>query len=59
MASRAVKLLILQAHKLLGLALERWSAGADDELVVDGVIDDDVAQLERDRDELRRRGVDL
>ena len=57
MANRAVKLLVLQAHKLIGLALERWNDTSAEDLQVDGVVDDDVVKQERLRDELRRRGV--
>lgn len=57
MASSAIKLLVLQAHRLLGLALERWDDAPAEELQVYGVVDDDIAKQERLRDELRRRGV--
>lgn len=59
MASRAVKMLVIQAHRLLGLALERWHQQGDDELQVDGVVDEDLVKQERLRAELRRRGLDV
>lgn len=57
--NHVAKLLIRQAHKLIGLALERWDDAAAEELPVDGVVDDDVVKQERLRDELRRRGVNV
>ncbi|MEO8901166.1 MAG: hypothetical protein ABI488_05775 [Polyangiaceae bacterium] len=60
MASRAVKLLVMQAHRMLGLALQRWhDADGATEPEITGVVDEDLAQRESDREELRRRGVNV
>jgi hypothetical protein len=57
--NHVAKLLIRQAHKLIGLALERWDDATIEELDVDGVVDDDIAKQERLKSELRRRGVNV
>ena len=58
MASRAVKLLVMQAHRMLGLAIQRWNdSDSAPEPEVTGVVDEDLVEQERDREELRRRGV--
>jgi hypothetical protein len=57
--NKAVKLLVMQAHRMLGLALERWDTDGAVEPEVTGVIDTDIVEQERDREELRRRGVQI
>jgi hypothetical protein len=58
--NRTVKLLVLQAHRLLGVAIERWHDPEDrPEPPPSELVDLDLVKAERDRDELRRRGVDL
>jgi hypothetical protein len=58
--NKAVKLLVLQAYRMLGLALERWNdTDGAPQPEVTGVIDTDLVEQERDRDELRRRGVNI
>lgn len=56
--NRAVKLLVIQAHRLLGAAIERWNdPDTAPEPEVKGFVDEDLLKRERDLDELRRRGV--
>ncbi|MEO7037372.1 MAG: hypothetical protein ABI548_25680 [Polyangiaceae bacterium] len=58
--NRAVKLLVMQAHRMLGLALERWhAADGAPEPEVAGIVDEELVERERDREELRRRGVNV
>jgi hypothetical protein len=58
--NKAVKLLVLQAHRMLGIALEHWSdPDSAPEPEVTGLVDSNLVEQERDRDELRRRGVQI
>jgi len=58
--NRTVKLLVVQAHRMLGLAIERWhDVDSAPEPEVTGMVDDDLVERERDREELRRRGVNV
>jgi hypothetical protein len=55
----AAKLLLLQARKLIDFVIERWDDAGGEDVRVDGVVDDDVLQREKLREQLRRRGVNL
>ena len=45
---------------MLGLAIERWhDVDSAPEPEVTGMVDDDLVERERDREELRRRGVNV
>lgn len=58
--NKSVKLLVLQAHRMLGLALEHWhDRDAAPEPKLTGMVDGDLAEQERDRAELRKRGVNI